>query len=972
MGRTGSHRFDRLIPYRVRDVLLVSSPYDQFVLEEEGLLSGSMAEEYERLNLSQAPRIVHATDAEKALTLLKQRRFDLVITMARVGSMKVHEFGMKVKRISADLPVVLLAYNTRELSTIHSGRGVDHIFVWSGDSTILLAITKMVEDKHNVDHDIEHGDVQVLLMVEDSPRFYSKYLPRFYKTLFRQTSRLMYEGFNLHDRMLRLRARAKVLLATNYEEALSIIKRYDQNIIGLFTDGRFPRNGKLRGDSGLRLVEQIREDHSHLPVLFLSTEDSNMEAAEELGAKFINKDDGKLHAKIRKYMESHMGFGDFVFRTESGEEVARANTLVELKSCIEDIDDEILVYHAQRNHFSHWLRTRTEFDLAAQLRPATTDDFPSTDGIRNFIIEQIDQFLRIQREQEIFDFTPEAAKISPFQRLGVGSLGGKGRGLAFFFTKMNELGLQDEYPGVEIGVPRTLVLATGRFTHFIESNQLSEIVLSDASDEELSQAFLNGKFADEDLTVMRQMLDLIDWPLAVRSSSLLEDALHQPFAGVYSTFMLPNDHPDLEVRVKHLGQAIKLVYASTFYSKAKAYVAATPNSIEEERMAVVIQEVVGANHGESFYPTIAGVARSHNHYPVGSIEPEDGLAAIALGLGRSVAEGEKCIRVSPSHPKRIHQFANVEETLKTTQRAFWSIRMNQFDGDLSMDPDQTMMREGLNRAHKDGQLTHLGSTFIAADDRIVDSVMHDGPKLVTMHGALKSDKLPLMKILSDILSELEKELSCPVEIEFAYVFDEKQDIHRFALVQLRPLVADSVDVEVDLDMVDEEQLLLRSSQALGNGVVDDIRDIVYVNPTRLDRLRSMNLVERIERINLHLVRQKRPYLLIGPGRWGSSDSSLGIPVSWSQISGAASIVECEMVDIKVEPSQGTHFFQNIVSFGVGYLTVRERDGEVDFSWLEKQRKVKSYGPLHHVRLRYPLHVLIDSKRQDACVVKPSD
>ena len=972
MARTGSHRFDRLIPYRVRDVLLVSSPYDQFVLEEEGLLSGAMAEEYERLNLSQAPRIVHTTDAEKALVLLKERRFDLVITMARVGSMKVHEFGMKVKRISADLPVVLLAYNTRELSTIHSGRGVDHIFVWSGDSAILLAITKMVEDKRNVDHDIEHGDVQVLLMVEDSPRFYSKYLPRFYKTLFRQTSRLMYEGFNVQDRMLRLRARAKVLLATNYEEALSIIKRYDQNIIGLFTDGRFPRGGKLRGDSGLRLVKQIREDHSYLPVLFLSTEDSNMETAEELGAKFINKDDRKLHAKIRKYMESDMGFGDFVFRKKSGEEVARANTLVELKNSINDIDDEILLYHAQRNHFSHWLRTRTEFDLAAQLRTANTSDFSSTDDIREFIIEQIDQFLRIQREQEIFDFTPDAAKISPFQRLGGGSLGGKGRGLAFFFTKMNQLGLQDEYPGVEIGVPRTLVLATDRFTHFIESNQLSEIVLSDASDEELAQAFLAGKFGDEELIVMRQMLQLVDWPLAVRSSSLLEDALHQPFAGVYSTFMLPNDHPELEVRVKQLAQAIKLVYASTFYSKAKAYVAATPNSIEEERMAVVIQELVGARHGESFYPTIAGVARSHNHYPVGSIEPEDGLAAIALGLGRSVAEGEKCIRVSPSHPKRIHQFANVEETLKTSQRAFWSLRMNQFDGDLSIDPDQTMMREGLNRAHKDGQLDHVGSTFVASDDRIVDSVMREGPKLVTMHGALKSDKLPLMNILKNVLSELEKELSCPVEIEFAYVFDEKQDIHRFALVQLRPLVADSVDVEVDLDMVDEDQLLLRSGQALGNGVIDDIRDIVYVNPTRLDRLRSMNLVERIERINLHLVRQKRPYLLIGPGRWGSSDSSLGIPVSWSQISGAASIVECEMVDIKVEPSQGTHFFQNIVSFGVGYLTVRERDGDVDFSWLDEQRKVNSYGPLNHVRLRYPLHVLIDSKRQDACVVKPSD
>ena len=973
MGRSNEHHFERLTPFRVRDVLLVSSPYDQFVLEEEGMFGVLMAEQYSSLNLTQAPRVIHADDAEVALELLQERDFDLIITMARVGTMRVHELGRKAKKIQPHIPVVLLAYNTRELATLRTGFAIDHIFVWSGDSSILLAISKMVEDRRNLDHDIENGDVQVLLLVEDSARFYSSYLPRFYQLLFDQTSRLMYEGFNLHDKMLRLRARAKVLLATTYEEAKGLINAYGDNMIGLFTDGRFPHRGRLKGDAGLKLVESVRRSYPHMPILFQSTEEDNREAAEANNCVFLAKDEPNLHSRIRDFMQSHMSFGDFIFRLPDGKQLGRATNLVELRRILEDVPPESVRFHAEQNHFSHWLRTRTEFDLAQELRPRSTDEFEDIEEVRDFIISRINAFLQIQREREVFDFSPDAAKVSRFQRLGKGSLGGKGRGLAFFFTKMRGLGLRDDFPDVKIIVPRTLIVATDVFEGFMEANNLYESVLSDdISDDEIAELFIEGKFTPEQRKIVEQVLEFTDWPLAVRSSSLLEDALHQPFAGVYSTYMLPNDHPELDVRVEQLIRTIKLVYASTFYRKAKAYVSATPNSIEEERMAVVIQELVGSRHGDLFYPTISGVARSHNHYPVGDIEPGDGLAAMALGLGRTVADGERCLRVSPAHPKRVHQFASTEMTLKTAQRQFWAVKMEEFAGTIGRDPNVTMVRSGLSIAEEHGQLKHIASTYVSSDDRILDTLAREGPRIITMHGPLKRDRIPLIPILKESLRRLEDALSCPVEIEFAMIDDAEKGISRFAIVQLRPLVADLADVEVDLDLVDADSMILRSNQSLGNGVIDKICDVVYINPDRLDRLKTLDIVPMIEKLNLKLNRAKRPYLLIGPGRWGSSDPSLGIPVSWSQISGASAIVECDMVDIKVEPSQGTHFFQNIVSFQVGYLTVKDTDGGVDFDWLDSHEPEMEEGPLRHIVLTEPIRVLLDSRRQCGAVQRPAD
>ncbi len=970
MGRVASHSFELLTPFKVRDVLFVSSTYDQFVLEEEGLLGGLMAEQYDRLNLTQPPRIIHVSDADAALELLETRQFDLVITMMRIGDMKVHVFGRKVKKIWKDTPVVLLAYNTRELATLRTGRGIDHIFVWSGDSSILFAISKMVEDKKNLDHDIKVGDVQVLLLVEDSRRFYSTYLPRFYSILFDQTSRLMYDGFNIHDKILRLRSRAKVLLATTYEEAEDLIDKYGNNMIGLFTDGRFPVRGRLTANAGLKLVKEVRKKHKHMPILFQSTEDGNRLGAEALGCVFLAKDESNLHASIEEFMQSHMSFGDFNFLTPTGEILATATNLVELREILETIPEESLRFHAEQNHFSHWLRTRTEFELAAQLRHKTVREFSNIEGVRIFIISQVNNFLIEQREREVFDFSLDSAKFSVFQKLGKGSLGGKGRGLAFFFTRMQGLGLKEKYPEVSIGVPRTMVIATDIFEGFMRSNNLYDIALSEATDDEIAKAFLKAKFETGQKQMVEQVLEFTNWPLAIRSSSLLEDALHQPFAGVYATYMLPNDHPDIDIRVKQLVRAIKLVYASTFFKKAKSYVAATPNSIEEERMAVVIQELVGTHHGDKFYPTIAGVARSHNHYPVGDIQPGDGLVALALGLGKTVADGERCLRISPAHPKRIHQFASTEMTLKTAQREFWAVRMEKMADLIGTDPNITMIKSTLDAAEADGQLKHIASTYIAADDRIVDTLAKDGPRLITMHGPLKRNSIPLLTILQDILTLLEDALSCPVEIEFAMLNDPEENINKFSLIQLRPLVADLSDVVVDLDEIEEETVILKSSQSLGNGIISKIKDIIYVDPQRLNRLKTRDLVPLITRLNNKLKREKRPYLLIGPGRWGSSDPSLGIPVSWSNISAAVAIVECDMLDIKVEPSQGTHFFQNIVSFQIGYLTVKDSEGGVDFDWLDQYEPEFEQGPLRHIRLEGPIRILLDSRNQSGLVQRP--
>ncbi len=649
-------RFERLTPFRVRDVLLVASHFDHYLLEESGYLAEIMQEEYSDLNLSQAPRIIHSPDARDALRLLRAREFDLVITMTRVGEMDVKAFGTEAKRVIEGLPVVMLSHNTRELATLSAGDGIDRIFVWTGDSRILLSICKLLEDERNVENDVRDGDVQVILLIEDSRRFYSAYLPLLYTQLVNQTTRLMGEGGNLHEKLLRLRARAKILLASDMNTAKSVIDRYHNNIIGIFTDGKFPNQGGQRDTAGLELVRYAQEGHRYMPILFQSKNLELKGDAEALGVRFLHKEDSQLYQGIEDFMVEEMNFGDFVFRMPDGSAVAKASNLEELIHGLENAPIESIEYHAERNQFSHWLRTRTEFYLAAGMRPMTVEDFDTPEGVRKYLADSVRNHIEQVRMRTIRDYDASRGGGSGFQRIGRGSLGGKGRGLAFFFTRMPDLGLGDSFPGVEFVVPRSVVIATDVFEEFVEDNDLGRFAHEDHSDEEVNRAFLGANFRDVITEEISVMLQQTKWPLAIRSSSLLEDSSHQPFAGVYATYMLANDHPNPEVRLRRLLEAIKLVYASTYHRGAKAYVAATPSTIEDERMAVVVQDLIGDEINGRFYPMISGAARSRNHYPIEPLIAEDGIAAICIGLGRQVSAGGKCLRYSPGQPRRIHQF----------------------------------------------------------------------------------------------------------------------------------------------------------------------------------------------------------------------------------------------------------------------------------------------------------------------------
>ena len=961
-------RFERLTPFRVRDVLLVASHFDHYLLEESGYLAEIMQEEYSDLNLSQAPRIIHSPDARDALRLLSTREFDLVITMTRVGEMDVKAFGTEAKRVIEGLPVVMLSHNTRELATLSAGDGIDRIFVWTGDSRILLSICKLIEDERNVENDVRDGDVQVILLVEDSRRFYSAYLPLLYTQLVNQTTRLMGEGGNLHEKLLRLRARAKILLASDMNSAKSVIDRYHNNIIGIFTDGKFPNQGGQRDTAGLELVRYAQEGHRYMPILFQSKNLELKEDAESLGVRFLHKEDTQLYRRIEEFMVDEMNFGDFVFRMPDGNEVTRASNLEEFIHGLENAPIESIEYHAGRNQFSHWLRTRSEFYLAAEMRPKKIGDFDNPEGVRKYLADSVRNHIIQVRMRTIRDYDA-SRKGAGFQRIGRGSLGGKGRGLAFFFTRMLDLGLSGAFPDVEFVVPRSVVIGTDVFEEFVEDNELGKFAHEDHSNEEVNQAFLEAGFTDEIVGKISVMLQQTKWPLAIRSSSLLEDSSHQPFAGVYATYMLANDHPDLEVRLRRLLEAIKLVYASTYYRGAKAYVAATPSTIEDERMAVVIQDLVGDEVNGRFYPMISGAARSHNHYPVEPLIAEDGIAAICIGLGRQVSAGGKCLRYSPGQPRRIHQFHSNQAILDTSQRSFFAIPMEQEDGAVHPTEEGNLLNLGLAEAEEDGCLTLVGSTYVVSDDRIVDSVAVDGgPRVVTFAPVLKHGRFPLSEILSHVLNTCQNYIGSPVELEFAMSIDQDSGTQRFAILQVRPMMEESVDIDIDLAEIDRSKAMCICSQSLGNGIIEGIKDVVYVHPERLDRMRTMDLTDEIEAIDAVLRAEERPYVLIGPGRWGSSDPSLGIPVQWDQIMGSRTIVEVPMTDIHVEPSQGTHFFQNIITFNIGYLTIGA-DDFVDWEWLDSIEATTESGALRHVSLDEPIKVILDSRDSEAIITK---
>ncbi len=971
--------FSDLMPWRVRRILLVSSLYDSFTFQEDGNLGEMLFSEYQELNLSSAPTIIRVSTAEEAVRELDDTKPDLVITMPRVGEMDVFDFARQCRERVPELPVVLLAYDTRELAVLKERaerKFIDRFFVWLGDARVFLAIIKWAEDLMNSSHDAELAGVKSILLIEDSVRFYSAYLPLLYGEIMEQTQALMAEGVNRMQQLMRMRARPKVLLASTYEEAEALYRAGREHILGVISDARFPRGGEPDPDAGLKFARMVKSQDPETPVLIQSSNPEVANGANDIEAAFCLKTSPTLLRDVRAFMRIHLGFGRFIFRMPDGTEVGRADDIRTLVESIKTAPEESLVFHANRNDFSTWFMARTEFDLAKVLKPIRTDQFGDASEMRDYLLAAVRTYRGRARAGLVEEFSSDTFEPDvSFSRIGPGSLGGKGRGLAFVNSLLNAYEIEDRVPGVHIHVPRSAVVATGVFDLFLEESRLTRFALNERNDVKIREAFLKASLPKGTQEELRSFLSRVDYPLAVRSSSLFEDSSFQPFAGVYQTYMIPNSDDDLGVRLEELCRAIRLVYASTYSTDSRAYIESTPNRLEEEKMGVIIQQIAAGRHGDYVYPDFAGVARSYDFYPVKGMKAEDGIASAALGLGRMVVEGGRVVRFSPAHPRKLFQFSSTKDYLNNAQREFYALDMSKAAPvatarDL---PDANIALLDLEAAEEHGTLAPVASVYSAENDRIYEGIGRPGPRLVTMAGVLSGDAFPLAEALRFLLEVGKAGFTSQTEIEFAVNLSrEAGRPHDFAFLQIRPMVFGGLVEEVEFGGVDPSGAIVISDGALGHGHLKGIRDIVYVRPDAFDRSRTVKIADEIAATNARLIDAGRPYLLIGPGRWGSADPWLGIPVKWRQISGARCIVETELTDVKVEPSQGTHFFQNITSFGIGYFTVQDRSpgAFLDWKWLDAQKPAGETRYVRHLAFEDPLEVAANSKTGDGVVLKP--
>ena len=967
--------FHELMARKVTEILLVSSPYDAFIMEEEGRLAERIIHEYRGLNLSRPPMLTWASSAHEALDALFQKKFDLVITMPQVDETDAYVLGRQIKSKFPDLPVFLMIQNASRhlLDRKYADRNsIDRLYVWNGNSDLLLALIKNLEDRMNVAYDTRRARVRVIVIVEDSPIYYSSLLPLLYKEIVTQTQAVMEESLNDEHRMVRMRARPKILVAQNYEEAVELYQKYKPYLLSLFSDVRFPKNGKLDDTAGFKLLSMIREDNPDLPLLNFSSEESNRQRAQKIPAVFFNKNSPALHSEIRSFFMQYLGFGEFVFRLPNDREIGRASNLREMENILPGIPDESVFYHASRNHFSSWLMARSEIMLASKLKPVKISDFESIGEAKQYLVSIIHE-RRMGRQKGIiteFDsqgFDPDA----DFTKIGKGSLGGKARGLAFMSTRLKQSPkFLNQFQDVAISVPKTLVVSTEGFDSFIGDNNLEEVATGDFSDEKIIRLFTAAQVPEWLKRNLEQYLSHACYPLAVRSSSLLEDAQFQPFAGIYKTYMVPNDHPDLSERFKQLLLAIKLVYASTYCESARAYVKSTFHRTEDEKMGVVIQHLTGKVYGDYFYPAISGVAQSYNYYPISYMKPEDGLAHVALGLGKIVVEGGVALRFSPKYPQFLPQFSTVDDILENSQRFFYALKMKGFPDDLAANEDATLEKLDIDEARNDAPVSHLCSTYSAQDHRIRDGVQASGHPVCTFANILKYRSLPLAEILSELLVIGRQGMGCPVEIEFAvnmpFDADRKPS---FELLQIRPMTVNQFNLEVEIADEDISKAFCYSTMALGNGQFEEIEDIIFVNPDTFDAAHTIEIATEIGNVNKEMVVRKRKYLLIGPGRWGSADRWLGIPVRWPDISGVGAIVETTIEGLKADPSQGSHFFHNITSLGISYLNTSEAGEDfIDWKWLRSLPAKNETRHLKHVILKKPLTIKIDGKKSRAVII----
>ena len=966
--------FVNLMTKRIFNVLIIANPYDAFMMEDDGRVDEKIFNEYVELGLRYPPTFTQVSTTEEAAVALAETDIDLVICMPGNADNDAFNVARDVKAHAPQIPcVVLTPFShgiTRRME--HEDLSIfDYVFCWLGDTNIILSIIKLLEDRMNIDHDIQEAGVQVILLVEDNIRFYSGILPNLYSYILQQSQRFSTEALNPHAAAQRKRGRPKVVLARNYEEAIDMYNRYENNMLGVISDARFPREGVKDPEAGLRLLRTIRQRNEYVPLILQSAESENRQKALDEGFKYVDKNSKKRNIDMRNLLAEHMGFGDFIFRDPAThEEIMRVRSLKELQDNIFRIPDDSMLYHVSRNHMSRWLSARAIFPVSNFLKHVTWHKLKDVGAHRQIIFDAIVQYRHMKNIGVVAVFDRgKFDKYAHFARIGEGSLGGKGRGLAFLDNVIKRNPELNQFDNAVVTIPKTVVLCTDIFDQFMDNNNLYQIALSDAPDEVILDHFLKAQLPDTLIADFFTFFEATRSPIAVRSSSLLEDAHYQPFAGIYSTYMVPylEDKYDM---LRMLACAIKGVYASVYYRDSKAYMAATSNVIDQEKMAVILQEVVGHEHGNRYYPTMSGVIRSLNYYPIGDEKAEDGIASLALGLGKYIVDGGQTLRVSPYHPNQVLQTSELDTALRETQTRFYALDLTNTGREFKVDDGFNILNLRVKEAAADNTLTYIASTFDPYDQVIRDGIYEGGRKVITFCGVLQHGIFPLPEIMQMAMKYGAESMRRPVEIEFACnVNDDRTG--EFYLLQIRPIVDAKQMLDEDLSVIPDERCLLRSNMSLGHGISEDVTDVVYVKTD--DDFTAMNnptIAEEIERLNRKFLDEGRNYVLVGPGRWGSSDPWLGIPVKWPHISAARVIVETALKNYRVDPSQGTHFFQNLTSFGVGYFNVNQATGDGLFRQdvLDAMPAVEETTHVRQVRFDQPLKIMMDGKKQQGVVL----
>ncbi|MDR3564744.1 MAG: DUF5752 family protein [Negativicutes bacterium] len=957
-----------LMKFRITEILLVSTPYDGFVLEEDGQLSEQIYNQFADLSIPFIPRIQRVSSQEEAAQALATRTFHLIITMSRISDLSSFEFEKALKEAHPHIPIVMLSYDRLTdgmIAQIRKNTCINRVFYWSGDSKILLAIIKYVEDQQNVEADSKQG-VQAILLVDDSPIYYSQILPIIYTEILTQTRYLVQHAMNISHGLLRVRLRPKILLAETYEEAMEIIMKYRHNLLGVISDVSFPKDGEIDPSAGIELAHRVREMITDFPFLLQSEQMENADRAKESNVHFLNKNSPNLLHDLRTFILENYGFGSFVFKYPDGRIIAEANDITNLERIIRDLPDESLYYHAANNHFSRWLRARAEFEVADKLRCIDAAEFPNIADIRAYILEVLKGYFQRYQSGVILDFEGLTKKDmeNAFIRLGSGSLGGKARGIAFINSLIAKAQLTDKYDDIEVKVPRSFVICSDIFEKFIEDNRLYDFTANTTDEGEIARRFMEAELPAAIQKNLEVLTQYVSCPLAVRSSSILEDSRVLPFAGIYKTYVVPNSHDDKAIRLKQLSDAVKLVFASVFYAAPVQYAKNADIRIEEEKMAVLIQELVGETYGDLYYPAISGVAQSYNFYPYYPMKPEEGTVSLALGLGKTVVGGERVYRFSPAHPKMNPPYSGPEEYFEKSQSTFYAVKLqDSADMVLCADDDYNYEKLPISRAQVDQTLEYIGSTYSPEDDCIYDNVNQPGPKLVTFAPILKYNRLPLTSIIKDLLRLGKQSFGADVEIEFAVnIPRDKAKPKEFYFLQIRPMVVGREAVQVKLD--DAREAWCCSQHTIGNGFYQSIHDIIFINPETFELKDSIEIAAEIGELNELLVKEGRRCILIGFGRMGTSDRWLGIPATWSQMSQAQVIVEVDRKDLHPEPSLGSHFFHNLTATQMGYFHIAYNDGDAakfDWEWLLAQPVLKETKRVRLVRREEPFLVKIDGR-----------